>query len=78
MIKTRYILLATLILIGFWVAGFVIKAHGLGVVKSGVMQPFGYTVEGVTAQDTLQPTYSPEVTLNGQYLQGSTPELQGK
>jgi hypothetical protein len=77
MIKTRDIILATLILIGFWVAGEVIKVDAfttpLPVVYNYSMQPFGKGAEDdVTATDIIQPTYlGVQVTLNGQFLQGS-------
>lgn len=84
MIKTRDIFIVSVILLGFWVAGFVIKANGLSaplsVNSNYAMQPFGKGAEDdVRAEDTLQPTYlGVQVTLNGQFIQGSRPELQGK
>lgn len=77
MIKTRDIAIVTIILALFWVTGEVIKAHGMSaglpVVNNYSMQPFGKGAEDdVTATDVIQPTYlGVQVTLNGQYLQGS-------
>ena len=76
MIKTRDIILATVILIGFWVAGEIIKVDAfttsLPVVNNYSMQPFGKGAEDdVTATDIIQPAYlGVQVTLNGQFLQG--------